>query len=256
MTDHKYFYESQIKNRILQFMAVFCGLEVQTSFNPTTDTPNMSSVPVRFGHADRVVSSLLAHNTQNAPIQLPMMSVYLDDINISPSRMVGQTTERRQVHIPEGGIFPDDLRVIHQARPVPYDMTFSVSIFASNHDQMFQILEQLLPLFTPSLQIQTSDELFDWTKITSLTLLEVQNTGNFGNIGQNQRLVQYTLKFLMPAYLHLPDLIRVDYIKRVLLRIGAINTNSLTDLEILEDLDGQHIPYEEIFNERDDTTHF
>ena len=43
-----------------------------------------------------------------------------------------------------GGIFPDDLTVVKRAMPVPYDATIELSIYASNTQQMHQMLEQIL----------------------------------------------------------------------------------------------------------------
>lgn len=237
-----YYYDAQLKNYILQFMAIFSGLQVQIGKWNTQDE-RLISVPVHYGHMDRVVAAIMSENTQNKPLRLPMMSAYLRSFNIDPERMAGTGFERRQAYTPVGGLVPDDIKVIHQRKPVPYKLELDLSIYASNTDQHFQIVEQILPLFDPQLNIQTSDGIFDWTRLTHVMLKGISNDSNYP-IGTDRRIVQSTMQFEMPVWIDTPADVRSDFIKRILVRIGTIDTDSNDSFEIIGDLDGQNIPYE------------
>jgi hypothetical protein len=86
---------------------------------------------------------------------------------------------------------------------------------------MHQILEQLLMLFDPILQIQTSDAAFDWTKITTVELLGVNNEENFPP-GGDRRVLTWTLNFEIPIYISAPVDITDEIVRKVVIRIGDL----------------------------------
>ena len=56
--------------------------------------------------------------------------------------------------------------------PVPYTLQMSVDVWTSNTNQKLQLMEQILVLFNPALEIQSTDNYLDWT---SLSYIELQN---------------------------------------------------------------------------------
>lgn len=236
-----YFYDQQLKSYILQFMAIFTGLQVQIGrWNDREE--RLISVPIHYGSPDRVTAAILADNTQNKPLRLPVLSAYMRNVDIDKARMVGTGTERRSAFVPMGGLVPDDIQVIHQRRPVPYSLELELGIYASNTDQQFQILEQILPLFDPQLTIQTTDSLYDWTRLTSVELQRVNNDTAYP-IGTDRRIIQSTLSFSMPIYMDIPAEVRRDFINKIFVRIAAVDTAATDSFEIIGDIDAQGIPY-------------
>jgi len=261
-----FYYEHQLKSYILQFMAIFTGLQVQVGRKSTgvvttsppdpcdgTVTPieqeldaRLVSVPVYYGAMDRVVASLFADNTQNKPLRLPCMSAYMTNLSLTPELLKGVGFNRSQTYLPTGGLLPDDVRVIHQRMPVPYMMEIELYLYASNTDQHFQMLEQILIMFDPYLlQIQTNDSLFDWTKITQVELKNINIDQNFPP-GADRRIIQSKLSFQVPIYISAPAEIRKDFVEKIFARIGVVNVSDMTNFEILEALDEQGIEYEQI----------
>jgi len=59
---------------------------------------------------------------------------------------------------------------VERIMPTPYLADFAVDIWTTNTDQKLQIWEQLVVLFNPSLELQTTDNYIDWTSISVLTL--------------------------------------------------------------------------------------
>lgn len=237
-----YYYDGQITRYINQFMAIFQGLQVQVGKWHDRE-PSLVPVEIRYGHPDRVVASILAENTQNKPIKLPAMSAYISGFSLDMGRARGTGQERRNTFTPVGGLVPDDMRVIHQRMPVPYKLSVDLHIYASNTDQHFQMLEQILPLFEPQLNIQTSDAVFDWTRLSSVFLTDISVDSNFP-IGTERRIIQSKLTFEMPVEIATPADVRRDFIERIYLRVGVVATDSDTNYEIIADLDAQGIPYE------------
>ncbi len=237
-----YYYNTQLVNYIIQFMAVFTGLQVTVGRNTTEDV-RFITVPIHYGHSDRVVNALLAKNTQNTPLRLPTMSAYLRNLKLAENRMKGTGTERRLAYVPTGGLIPEDISVVHQRMPVPYDLTLDLNIYVSNTDQHFQILEQILPLFDPQLQLQTDDAPFDWTRLSHIKLTDVQMDTNFP-IGNDRRITQSTLTFEMPVWVDTPADVRRDFIEKIYMRVGAVSLSAVDHYDIIAELDSQEIPYE------------
>jgi hypothetical protein len=237
-----YYYNQQLRNYILQFMAIFSGLQVQVGKWGTEDE-QLISVPIHYGHMDRVVAAILADNTQNKPLRLPVMSAYVRNMQIAPDRMHGIGTERRQAFVPVGGLIPDDLQVVHQRMPVPYNIEMELAVYASNTDQHFQILEQVLPLFDPQLNIQTTDGPFDWTRLTHVKLTSGPMMESNYPVATDRRIIQSSMVFEMPIWVDTPADVRRDFIEKIFLRIGAVSNGAFTNEEMVADLDGQGIPY-------------
>lgn len=237
-----YYYNNQLRKYVLQFCAIFSGLQVMVGKSATQDE-RLISVPIHYSTTDRVVAAIKAQNTQNTPLRLPVMAVWNNGLNLDMSRAKGTGGERRNTYTPLGGLVPDDMKVIHQRMPVPYMMDMELGIYCSNTDQECQILEQILPLFDPTLTIQTSDAPFDWTRLTHVELKNVNNETNFPVAGE-RRIIQKTIQFQIPIWLDIPADVRKDFIEKIFLRIGAVSTGSLTSEEIIAELDGQGLVYE------------
>lgn len=237
-----YYYNAQLARYINQFMAIFQGLQVQVG-KWHDEEERLIPVDIKYAHPDRVVASILAENTQNKPIRLPTMSAYVSGFSIAMERARGVGVERRNTYVPVGGLVPNDMTVVHQRMPVPYNLSVDLNIYASNTNQHFQILEQILPLFDPALTFQTSDAPFDWTRLTHVVLKDVNIDSNYP-IGLDKRIIQSKLSFEMPVELSTPAEVRRDFVEKIFMRIGTISSAATTNYEIIAELDAQDLPYE------------
>lgn len=237
-----YYYDKQITNFVLQFMAIFSGLQVQVG-KWNTEDETLISVPIHYGDADRVAAAILADNTQNKPIRLPAMSACIRNFDIALDRMHGTGTERRNTYVPVGGLIPNDMVVIHQRQPTPYDMEMELSIWVSNNDQHFQILEQIMPLFDPQLNIQTSDAIFDMARLTSVTLTSGPSPETNYPSGTDRRMIKSTMTFTVPIWISTPAEVKRDFVEKIFLRVSAVNTAVDTNDEIVATFDAEGIPY-------------
>jgi hypothetical protein len=238
-----YYYDQQLRNYVLQFMAIFSGLQVQVG-KWGTETEKLISVPIHYGHPDRVVAAIISENTQNKPIRLPVMSAFMRTLESAPDRRHGTGLERRNTYVPVGGLIPNDMQVIHQRMPIPYNLGLDLCIYVSNTDQHFQILEQVLPLFDPQLNIQTSDAPFDMTRLTCVELVSGPMLDTNDPIGIDNRIIRSTLTFTMPIWIDTPADVRRDFVERIYVRVGAVSAGAITSEEIVAELDGDGIPYQ------------
>jgi hypothetical protein len=233
----QYYYDAQIRSYWLQFIAIFNGLQVQTGKGECAEE-QFISVPCVVGNKDRVVAALFAGNTNNRTFSLPTMSMYMTGITLSPERRKVQAYVDQRVTMKAGGQFPNDLTVVKRAMPVPYNMTVELSIFASNTQQIHQILEQVLVLFNPDIQIQKSDAPFDWTKLTRVELTDISNEENYPS-STTARAIVWTLTFEMPIFLSVPMGVKDDLVRRVIIQIGTLDNMIVNEV----DINGELIPF-------------
>jgi hypothetical protein len=228
-------------NGIIAFMIVEGGspFVIGDSFSfAMHGGPSFVPVPISYGSKDRVVASIGARNTQNALHSLPIMSAYMTNLELAPDRLKGVNVSDYRTFLKQGGIFPQDVEVIHRVMPIPYDMMMELMVYASNTDQLFQILEQIMLLFDYDLQLQFNDAPFDWTNITSLFLEGTQNEENYPS-GTEKRMLMYSFSFRMPIWLSPPAEIRNQIIQQIKLSFGELD-----DLLINEyDENGNIVPF-------------
>jgi hypothetical protein len=234
---NQYFYEAGLRRYLSQFAAIFSGLQVQTGYGECGEA-QFITVPTVMGDKDRVVAALHAGNTQNRMFSLPTMSFHMTGLTVAPERRKSSAFVDQRVHLPQGGVYPQDLTVVKRVMPVPYNMQLELSIWASNRQQLHQILEQILVLFNPDLQIQTSEGDFDWTQITNVTLTDINNEEAYPS-GTAARALVWTLAFEMPIYLSIPMAVKDDLVRRVLIRIGTESTIPLREV----DENGELVPF-------------
>lgn len=241
---YNHFYNKQIRNYILQFMAVLSGFQVEVGSSEQQD-PRLIDVPVHYGSKDRVVASILSENTQNKPLRLPLVGVHMNNIQVSPELRKGVGTERATSHLPRGGLIPDDMQVEYNYMPIPYKLQMEAALYTSNMNEHLQFLEQILVLFDPSITIQTNNDTFDMGKLTSVELIDVSYDENYP-AGPDRRTLQTTMYFEMPIYLSVPRQTRQNIIEKIQYRVGVVgqDTNMNNSTDVIDALDAQSLDYE------------
>ena len=92
-----------------------------------------------------------------------------------------------------------------QFAPIPYNFDFSMSIFVRNTEDGTQILEQILPFFTPDFNVSVDfiapmDQKYDMPVILNSVSNEVDYEGDF----MSTRLIIWNLEFTAKGYIWPP----------------------------------------------------
>ena len=179
MAEMQYFYDKQVRRYIQQFIRLFSGFSVQMG-ESEEKLPVMQKVPVRYGDINRMAAHITRENSENIVNTVPFISCYINTLSLSPERRTyQQSVDSVQVFEKatdeNTGEYTDNIGstyTVQRHNPVPYMMEMNVDVWTSNTDQKLQLLEQILVLFNPTLNIRTSDNPFDWT---SLSYVEMTN---------------------------------------------------------------------------------
>lgn len=237
-----YYYNQSLKKFIVGFANIFSGLQVRTGMDGCGNVSTID-VPIIYGSRDRVVSAIGASNTQNKQYTLPILSCFQTGLEMDPMRIKGLNLVDTRTALEQGGVYPDDVKVIRRVMPIPYNMQMELAIHVSNTDQLYQILEQILILFDYDMQLQFSDAPYDWTKITKLFLLGINNEENYP-IGIDRRAIIWTLNFNLPIWLSPPMEVRDEVIKSIHIQLGDLSNFNLTEIGD----DGELTPFTDVWD--------
>jgi len=213
---YTYFYSGQIRNYISQFMRVFAGLQCQDGVDRDNDGLNdMRTVNLHYGDMERIVANVLYKDNTFQSNTIPIIAAYLvqlelnDEIRKAPHHIENIVRTRES----------DNTRIANsRLMPVPYKAIMDLSIYASNNSQMFQIMEQILMLFNPDLVIQKSDNIIDWSYLTRVKLVAINNEANNPS-GPDERFISQTISFEFDVWLNFPAKEYSGIIKQIELNV-------------------------------------
>ena len=199
-----HFYDGQIRRYITQTIRVLSHFSVKYADG------SLVRVPVLYGDADRQVAAIMRQNSENKINSVPRISVYVTDLQLDKDRL-SDSTYVGKVHIRERDIVAGQYTqgqgknyTVERLMPTPFKLTMKVDIWAANTDQRLQILEQMLVLFNPSLELQTTDNYIDWTSLSVLNLGSVVWTSKTVPVGADTPIDISTLTLDTPIWISPP----------------------------------------------------
>jgi hypothetical protein len=126
---------------------------------------------------------------------------------------------------------------IERLMPVPYKLTIKLDIWTSNTNQKMQLLEQMLTLFNPALEIQSTDNYIDWTSLSVVELESVQWTSRTIPQGTENPIDIATLTFALPIWISAPAKVKkLGVVERIIASVYDANgdaSNAVLDNDLL-----------------------
>ncbi len=195
----EYFYNEIFRSVIIGFGSLFNDIEVRHK-DSSDDVWSTIKVPLAYGPTQKFLARMEQESDLNKPVQitLPRMSFEFTDLQYDPTRKSTQTT----TIITKGS---DDQSIKSVYIPVPYNMSFTLSIMTKLNDDMLQIVEQILPYFQPAytLSINFLGELKEKRDIP-VQLDNIVMTDDYEGNFDTRRALVYTLTFTAKTYLFGP----------------------------------------------------
>ncbi len=234
----QFFYDEQIRRYLTQFMRILGGFSVKTGKDKNGNESYMQ-VPVRYGDINRMAAHIMKNQSENAINTVPFISCYVTDLQISADRRLNPThVDKVRVYEkkfdPAAGQYIEgevgNTYTIERYMPVPYDLTVQVDIWTSNTDQKLQILEQLLVLFNPSINVKLNDNPFDWSNLTYMELVNVIWSVRQVPQGTDDIIDVAALNFTIPILINPPAKVkRQTLIHSILTEIKKLQNNESLD---------------------------
>jgi hypothetical protein len=223
-----FFYDEQLRRFLLQFARIFSNFDVEYGRDEEGTNHTLIRVPVKYGDWSRQAQTVLANNSASTMPSTPMMTFYItaldyDRPRIQEPNFVSTIAVRQRTYdsntdtydTTQGNAF-----TIDRLMPVPYKLTLNLDIWTSNTNQKMQLLEQILVLFNPALEIQATDNYIDWTSLSTCDLQSVKWSSRTVPIGTDNPIDIATLTFTLPIWISSPAKVKkLGVVERIVARV-------------------------------------
>lgn len=182
-------------------------------------------MPIRYGDASRQAQTILQENSANSLPSTPLMTFYIAALNYDRPRMqepyfVSKVNVRQRTYDTDTDSYETsqgNAFTVERLMPVPYALTLNLDLWTSNTNQKLQLMEQILTLFNPSLEIQSTDNYLDWTSLSIVELESVNWSSRTIPIGTENPIDIATLRFNLPIWISPPAKVKkLGVVERVI----------------------------------------
>ena len=192
------FYNRSIRKLVVGFGNLFNDITL-VRYNPDLTEQERFIVPIAYATKERYVMRLQEDPNLDKKVQitLPRMSFEMTGFSYDASRKQN-TNSKNFVQTPAG--------VVSQYNPVPYNFNFSLYVYVRNIEDGTQIIEHILPYFTPDYTIKLNmiPEM-GIVKEVPVVLGDVSHEINYEGPRENDtRTIIWTLNFTVKAFLFGP----------------------------------------------------
>jgi len=158
-------------------------------------------VPIAYGPKERYLTRQIQNEDLLRPVSLvyPRMAFEITDIRYDSDRKLFTLGKATTGSSNKGNLHT-------QNNPVPYNISFRLSIIARNSDDALRIVEQIIPYFTPILNVSANliPEMNYGNITLPLTLNDVTQEELYEGEFTSKEYVIWTLDFTLKAFLYGP----------------------------------------------------
>jgi len=200
MLGNAQFYHRTIRKMVVTFGTLFNDIEI-VRYTQAGAPKEKLKIPLSYGAKERYLTRLTSNPTLTKSINtlVPRMSFNLDNLEYD--------TSRKQISTLQNFSSDTDSTVKTQFVPVPYNYEFSLSIYVRNTEDGTQILEQILPFFTPDFSVVVDFIPSMNQKYTvPIILNSVSSTVDYEGSDEDgtTRLIVWDLNFTVKSYIWPP----------------------------------------------------
>lgn len=191
-----------LRKYVILFGTLFNNIWI-TRDNSAGESVQTMKVPLSYGPKEKFLARLDANPSlsNKVGVVLPRISFEMTSFTYDSERKLNTLNKIYKQPTNNG----TDDSVAYQYMPVPYNITFDMSIMVKNAEDGTRIIEQILPYFTP-----------DWTASVNLIpevngtfdipiiLNDVNVTDNYEGSFEERRAIIWNLSFTMKGYIFGP----------------------------------------------------
>lgn len=244
-----FFYDGQVRRYIAQFMRIFSDFRNEIGIDED-NTRTQLRVPVTYGDPSFQAAQIIRGQSENVTMPSPMMAAWIKSLALDPNRRKDPAFEMKMnaIELNRDKVEdkytsePGNRFTIDRYMPVPYNLTMVLDIWTSNTQTKLQLLEQILTIFNPSIQLQQTSTFFDWSSVFEVELTDIvwSNRGIPQGTGVEKDVASLT--FELPIWINPPSKVkRITIINEIITNVFAGN-----DIPDERDLDGIFNPIQDI----------
>lgn len=226
----EHFYYEAIRKTVIAFGTLFNSIYIKHK-NKSGEVVSTLKVPFAYGPTQKFLARLEQSPDLNKKIQITTPRISMEIVGLTYDASRKSSTMR-------GFLTKDSNGPRKSYLPVPYNVNFELSIFTKLEDDMFQIVEQIIPYFQPQYTITiTAVEEIQEKRDIIFTLDNISMTDNYEGNFDDRRALIWTLKFTAKTYIFLPissDSVENSIINRVTIGFvaGDVSNTVTNDIDI------------------------
>ncbi len=197
MLGNDHFYNRTIRKVVVAFGTIFKDIEV-IRFAKDGSPQIKLLIPLSYGAKEKYITRITSdpNLVKSVNTVVPRMSFNLDGLSYDSSRK--QVTTLQNFSVKNGVISS-------QYAPIPYNFDFSMSIYVRYTEDGTQILEQILPFFTPDFTV-TVNFIGGMCQKYDMPIILNSATSNVDYEGDmlSTRLIIWDLQFTAKGYIWPP----------------------------------------------------
>jgi hypothetical protein len=197
MLGNSHFYNRTIRKIVVAFGTIFNDIYVVRYTADGSTAKEKFKVPLNYGPKEKYLTVITSdpNLTKSINTVVPRISFEMTGISYDSSRKLPSTVQNFSASTTTG--------VKTQYAPIPYNFEFSLSLYARNHEDAAQILEQILPFFTPDFNVTVNlnpqmTQKYDLPIILNSVNPEIDYEGDL----MTTRLIIWNLEFTAKSYIY------------------------------------------------------
>jgi hypothetical protein len=199
MLGNAQFYNRTIRKVVVAFGTLFNDITLQRYTLDGATKKEVFRVPLSYGSKEKYLTRITSdpNLTKSVATVVPRISFELTGMSYDTSRKQVSTLQNFSANTATG--------IKTQYSPIPYNFDFSMSIYVRNTEDGTQILEQILPFFTPDFNVTVDfvpsmDQKYDMPVLLNSVANEVDYEGDM----LSTRLIIWNLEFTAKSYIWPP----------------------------------------------------
>jgi len=198
-----HFKNDSVRKLVVGFGSLFNNIKLLQKDENNND--RLIPVPLSYATKEKFVKRLTEPSSisdkTRVQISLPRMSFELTGLMFDPTRKLNKMNKR---------VCNDGTNGSTMFAEVPYNFIFNVNVYTRNLEENFQIMEQILPYFSPefvvSIKMNSMHQSVDVPISIGQTTLTQEYEGDFST----RRFIVSTYQFIVKSFVYGP--IKTDYI--------------------------------------------
>lgn len=222
----EYFYFEIFRKTIIGFGTLFNDIKVKQR-NTAGKIISEIKVPIEYAPKQKFLARLQeSPDDLDNPVRLTLPRLAFEIVGLSYDS--SRKTAITQSFLAREKANPNN--ILQTYMPVPYDLSIDLNIMTKLNDDMFQIVEQILPYFQPSftITIELLNNIGEKRDIP-FTLNSINQDDQYEGNFEDRRVLIYTLNFTAKTYVFGPSSKSANnqIINKATLKFNSEDTNGI-----------------------------